>query len=165
MEDKRVNHRSGKFYRKNEQEVMKMLGLEPTPNSGSGWIVKEDGQSEDIICQLKSTDKNSMKIYKLDLDKLNYNASVTKKLPVFAIQFLRSDEVYLLVKPQDLKTVSKYIETGEVETINQFYGIDLSNVEDTATINNNVVKSSKNARDEFIEKYNKKFEKERKSAT
>lgn len=30
--------RSGKFYRKNEQEVMKSLGLNPTPNSGSGWI-------------------------------------------------------------------------------------------------------------------------------
>lgn len=33
--------RSGKFYRRNEEEVMKSLGLEPTPNSGSGWIVKK----------------------------------------------------------------------------------------------------------------------------
>lgn len=30
--------RSGKFYRRNEAEVMKSLGLRPTKNSGSGWI-------------------------------------------------------------------------------------------------------------------------------
>ena len=30
--------RSGKFYRKNEAEVMKALGLKPTKNSGSGWV-------------------------------------------------------------------------------------------------------------------------------
>lgn len=30
--------RSGKFYRKNEQEVMRQLGLVPMKNSGSGWV-------------------------------------------------------------------------------------------------------------------------------
>ena len=30
--------RSGKFYRKNEAEVMKALGLKPTKNSGSGGV-------------------------------------------------------------------------------------------------------------------------------
>ena len=30
--------RSGKFYRRNEAEVMKSLGLRPTKNSGSGWL-------------------------------------------------------------------------------------------------------------------------------
>ena len=30
--------RSFKFYRKNEEEVMKSLGLKPTKNSGSGWV-------------------------------------------------------------------------------------------------------------------------------
>ena len=50
------NKRSFKFYRQNEAEVMKSLGLKPTKNSGSGWIEKEDGQNDYIICQLKSTD-------------------------------------------------------------------------------------------------------------
>lgn len=35
--------RSGKFYRKNEKEVMEALGLEQTLNSGSGWIEKRMG--------------------------------------------------------------------------------------------------------------------------
>lgn len=30
--------RSGKFYRRNEAEVMRSLGLRPTKNSGSGWV-------------------------------------------------------------------------------------------------------------------------------
>lgn len=30
--------RSFKFYRQNESEVMKTLGMKPTKNSGSGWI-------------------------------------------------------------------------------------------------------------------------------
>ena len=62
--------RSGKFYRNNEAQVMKSLGLTPTKNSGSGWIEKEDGQSEHVICQLKSTDANSIKVNKKDLDDI-----------------------------------------------------------------------------------------------
>ena len=90
------NKRSGKFYRKNEAEVMRSLGLEPTPNSGSGWIVKEDGQSEDVICQLKSTDAMSIKINLKDIETLEYNALVAHKLPVFAIQFLTTRHTFWL---------------------------------------------------------------------
>ena len=118
--------RSGKFYRKNEAEVMEFLGLKPTKNSGSGWIEKEDGQSDNVICQLKSTDAESIRIHKKDLDVLSYNAAVAHKLPVFAIQFLQSNEVYLLVKPDMLCEAAKYIETGEYTNANAFVGVDLS---------------------------------------
>ena len=108
--------RSGKFYRKNEADVMRQLGFRPTKNSGSGWVEKEDGISEDAICQLKSTDANSIKVNKKDLDVLSYNAAVAHKLPVFAIQFLQSNEVYLIIKPELLCESAKYIETGEYES-------------------------------------------------
>ena len=101
--------RSGKWYRKNEQDVMFSLGLTPTPNSGSGWVIKEDGQSENIICQLKSTDKESISVKKLDLDKLTNNASTTHKVPMFAIQFISSGEVYLIVKPENIIEVANHI--------------------------------------------------------
>lgn len=105
--------RSGKFYRRNEAEVMKELGFEPTPNSGSGWVVKEDGVSDECICQLKSTDAQSIKVNLLDIHKLEYHADVEHKLPVFAIQFLETNEVYLLIKPEDLQDVTRYIKTGD----------------------------------------------------
>lgn len=157
--------RSGKFYRKNEAEVMRMLGLEPTPNSGSGPIWKEDGQSDDVICQLKSTDAQSIKVNKKDLDVLSYNAAVAHKLPVFAIQFLQSNEVYLLIKPNLLCEAAQYIETGKYESANEFVGIDLTEHEETTVSVKCVVKSSSNAREMFNKENEKKFKKEKRSAT
>lgn len=156
--------RSGKFYRKNEAEVMKSLGLKPTKNSGSGWIEKEDGQSENVICQLKSTDANSIKVNKKDLDVLSYNAAVAHKLPVFAIQFLQSNEVYLIVKPEMLCEAAKYIETGEYESANEFVGIDLNEHDDMTTKVVKKIKSSSKAREEFKKENERKFKKEKRSA-
>ncbi len=157
--------RSGKFYRKNEADVMRQLGFKPTKNSGSGWIEKEDGISEDAICQLKSTDANSIKVNKKDLDVLSYNAAVAHKLPVFAIQFLQSNEVYLIIKPELLCEAAKYIETGEYESANEFVGIDLSEHEDMTVTPRRVIKSSSNAREEFHRENEKKFKKGKRSAT
>lgn len=157
--------RSGKFYRKNEAEVMESLGLKPTKNSGSGWIEKEDGQSDDIICQLKSTDAESIRIHKKDLDVLSYNAAVAHKLPVFAIQFLQSNETYLLVKPDMLSEVAQYIKTGEYTNTNEFVGVNLSEHEDTTTMTINVIKSSSKAREQFKKENEQKFKKEKRSAT
>ena len=157
--------RSGKFYRKNEADVMRQLGFRPTKNSGSGWIEKEDGISEDAICQLKSTDANSIKVNKKDLDVLSYNAAVAHKLPVFAIQFLQSNEVYLIIKPELLCEAAKYIETGEYESANEFVGIDLSEHEDITVTPKRVIKSSSNAREEFHRENEKKFKKGKRSAT
>ena len=156
--------RSGKFYRKNEADVMKALGLKPTKNSGSGWVEKEDGQSEYVICQLKSTDANSIKVNKKDLDVLSYNAAVAHKLPVFAIQFLQFNEVYLIIKPEMLCEAAKYIETGEYESANEFVGIDLNEHEDMTTTTNRVIKSSSKARENFKKENERRFKKEKRSA-
>lgn len=157
--------RSGKFYRKNEADVMRSLGLEPTPNSGSGPIWKEDGQSDEVICQLKSTDAESIRIHKKDLDTLSYNAAVAHKLPVFAIQFLQSNEVYLLVKPDMLCEAAQYIETGEYTSANAFIGVDLSEHEDMVATPRRTIKSSSKAREQFQRENERKFKKEKRSAT
>ena len=156
--------RSGKFYRRNESEVMKSLGFKPTKNSGSGWIEKEDGISEDCICQLKSTDANSIKVNKKDLDCLNYNAAVTHKLPVFAIQFLNSQEVYLIIKPEDLSEIANYIKTGERISTEDFVGVDTNKLEDIVPKETVKIKSSSSAREKFNRENEKKFRKEKKSA-
>lgn len=158
--------RSGKFYRRNEEDVMRRLGLEPTKNSGSGWIEKEDGQSEDIICQLKSTDANSINIKKKDLDVLQYNASVVHKLPVFAIQFLQTDEVFLVMSPEVLEDVAKYLKTGEKPTTAiGGMDIDLKEHEEMTVQPRRVIKSSSSAREEFTKGMENKFKKGSKSAT
>lgn len=143
---------------------MKSLGLKPTKNSGSGWIEKEDGISDAVICQLKSTDKESIKLNKRDIDVLNYNAGVCHKMPVFAIQFLQSNEVYLLVKPDMLTDIAKYIETGTYTSQNDFLDLDVSDVEETTIKTKRKIKSSSSARIRFNEENEKKFKKERRLA-
>lgn len=156
--------RSGKFYRKNESEIMKCLGLQPTINSGSGWIQKEDGENEKILCQLKSTDSQSVKINKLDIEKLLHNSSVSHKLPVFAVQFLSDDSIYLLLRPEDLKEISEYLQTGKGTNFD--LGVD---IEEKKEYNKNretkVIKSSEHSRRVFQDECSKKFKKERRSAT
>lgn len=106
--------RSTKFYRKNEAEVMKQLGFKPTPNSGAGWVFKEDGQNEQCICQLKSTDKKSISIKQDDLHILEQNATVAHKLPVFALQFLNTNEVWVMIKPEDLGLIQSLIRGEDI---------------------------------------------------
>lgn len=143
---------------------MKSLGLKTTKNSGSGWVEKEDGISDAVICQLKSTDKESIKLNKRDIDVLNYNAGVCHKMPVFAIQFLQYNEVYLLVKPDMLTDIAKYIETGTYTSQNDFLDLDVSDVEETTVKAKRKIKSSSSARIRFNEENEKKFKKERRSA-
>lgn len=104
--------RSGKWYRNNERSVMEQLGLEPTPNSGSGWVVKEDGQNDAVLCQLKSTDASSIRIQLQDVQTLQYNADVAHKLPVFVIQYINSGDVLCIVRPEDLPAIAKYLDSG-----------------------------------------------------
>lgn len=151
--------RSTKFYRKNEVEVMNSLGLKPTKNSGSGWVEKEDGQNDYLICQLKSTDAQSIKVNQKDIRILEHNASIEHKLPVFAIQFLNTGEVWLMARPEDFTSVSEYIQTGTTTSSAFDLGLDLSNTEESTVTTKKVIESSKSARDFFYEEKARKYTK------
>ena len=69
--------RTGKFYYRNEKETLRKLGLTPVAGSGSGWIDKEDGESDIALVQLKSTDSSRYTLDMLDMKKLEYHASVS----------------------------------------------------------------------------------------
>ena len=150
--------RSGKFYRKNEKEVMEMLGLRPTINSGSTWLEKEDGTNDYLICQLKSTDAQSIRVQQKDIRTLESNALVEHKIPIFAIQFLNTGEVWLMAKPGDFQDVSEYLGTGSVKNRNTGFEIEPDFDPETRE-KIYVIKSSCNARDRYnkeqSEKYNK----------
>lgn len=156
--------RSGKFYNKNEKEVMELLGLTPTKASGSGWLEKEDGYNENIICQLKSTDANSITINLLDVEKLEYQATVTNKLPVFAIQFLKNISnidmgTYLLIKPSELTQVVNYI-NNPYKPINNNIQISLEG--SRASEDNDKIISSSKAKEQWQKEQEEKWKKKRK---
>lgn len=144
--------RSGKFYYKNEKEVMKKLGLEPVPGSGSGWVHKEDGQSDKVLVQLKSTDADSYRIQMLDIQKLEYHASTSNKVPIFLVQFLKQDKIYALV---------------EVENISELYDAFELNKEVKAVlprqdseehiVQRKAIKSSSKSRKQFYKEKEEKY--------
>lgn len=154
--------RNGKFYFRNEREVMESLGMRQTKGSGNGWLEKEDGQNDYLLCQLKSTDANSIKVNQLDVHKLVYNAEVAHKVPMFAIQYLNTGEVWLMIRPEDVPDVAKYIETGECEvSLRQ----ELLSVNREETKNKKIAKieSDEDARKAFHNEREKKYKKERKA--
>jgi hypothetical protein len=106
--------RTGKFWLRNENEVMESLGLKQTAGSGNGWVAKEDGSNEHILCQLKSTDAQSISVKLKDIKTLEGNAAIEHKLPVFAVQFLSDGSVYLLVSPSNIQEVARYLDSGSV---------------------------------------------------
>lgn len=93
------------------------LNLQPTPGSGNGWILKEDGQSENIIAQLKSTDFSEISIKLLDIQKLEENAAISHKRPVFVIQFLKTQDIFILVRPEQdiMNQLHKRIENDRID--------------------------------------------------
>ena len=156
--------RSFKFYRENEAMAMKSLGLKPTKNSGSGWIEKEDGQNDYVICQLKSTDAQSIRVLQNDIRILEHNALVSHKIPMFAIQFLNTGEVWLMVKPEDLTDVSQYVTDGVVKNRDDSFIINLDNSTDVKPeVHLNKIKSSSKARESFRKERESKYNKTKKA--
>lgn len=114
-----MTKRSTKFYRKNEAEVMKRLGFKPTRNSGATWIEKCDGQSDNCICELKSTDNSSFTVKQEYLHTLEAHAIEAHKLPVFAFQFLNTDEVWISIKESDIEALKGLIKQSVLEELKE----------------------------------------------
>lgn len=155
--------RSGRFYYKNERETMERLGLRQVPGSGNGWVSKEDGENDNVLCQLKSTDGTTYRVDIRDVNALLHNANVTHKIPVFAVQFLQTDDLFLLVRPIDVPELSKYIETGVNEREGWSTVVDECGPQKPSGALP-VVRSSKAARDRFNTQNRKRFEKKERSA-
>ena len=89
---------------------MRDLGLLPVPRSGAGWVHKEDGESEAVLCQLKSTDAAEARIRRIDLERLAYHAAISHKAPLFAIQFLNDGKIYFVVEKDKFAETAKALE-------------------------------------------------------
>lgn len=107
---------SSKFYFKREKEIMQKLGLTPTIASGSGWKEKEDGYSDHVLAQLKSTNAESYRITMDDLRKLDYHASIVHKAPLFVIDFIGRDKLYLVMEINDIEGVYNHLVSEELLT-------------------------------------------------
>lgn len=151
-----MRKRTGKWYSKNEKEVMQKLGLTPTKQSGAGWKEKEDGYNEKILAQLKSTDSDSYRVKLDDLRKLEYNASVEHKTPVFIIDFINQG-LYVLCRVDDLEHICDGLE-GTSEVIRNKDYIIYNQEEESASEGKEIHlrKGNKKLRDKFMKELEEK---------
>lgn len=147
-----------KFWFKNEKEVMRSLGFEPVKGSGSGWIHKEDGESEVALAQLKSTEAESYKLNYLDIEKLEYHASVSHKLPVFVIEFLNRG-TYVLLNVKDFDQLYDFLVQNKVDVRSSEIKVD-EGVTKQVPVRESV-KSSKQERQKFYKERNNQWKKKR----
>lgn len=165
--------RSGKFYSKNEKQTLRSLGLKPAPASGAGWVVKEDGENETLMVQLKSTDALSYRINRLDMKKLEFHAEVSNKVPVFLVQFLKDDKLYAIVDVNNIDDLfyglkgirpnSSIINNNILYNntdLSVYSSVDKSTSEyPSISVNRKEIKTSKSSRDKFFLEQEKKFRK------
>lgn len=152
--------RSGKFYSKNERDVMESLGLKATKQSGAGWLEKEDGYNEHLLVQLKSTDADSYRLKLDDMRKLEYHANVEHKLAAFLVQFLEQDQTYIICKVDDIKHVSEALSnpTRNKRPKDEYLIIEEQNHSE-GTSKRPKVKGNKSARDKFMKEREERWKK------
>lgn len=142
--------RTGKFYSRNEKETLSRLGLKPSPMSGAGWVIKEDGENDIVMVQLKSTDSSSYRLDLLDLTKLEYHADISRKVPIFLIQYLKTGKIYAVVDIDNIKELGEALDTGKVKEKMVIKDIE-------STVEKKVVKTSKKLREQFFKERGEKF--------
>lgn len=159
-----MSSRGTRWYRRNEAEVMEQLGFSPVPNSGAGWISKEDGENEWGLCQLKSTDKSSISVNLNDILVLEKHAAVSHKIPVFAVQYIKANKTMLMVSPEHLGLLADVL-AGNGEAMKQAKALSKSELDGIITEETSgegkvrKIKSSSKGRDSF---YRQKEEERRK---
>nr|UVX48794.1 MAG: holliday junction resolvase [Bacteriophage sp.] len=146
--------RSGKFYYKNERETLEALGFKQIPGSGNGWIAKEDGESDNTLVQLKSTENASYTVSLLDLKKLEIHAETENKFPLFLIQFLKQDKIYALVSIENLEDLNDMIKTGKVKE-------RTVSVQESTTVKRKKISSSSSAIKSYRKEQESKWQKKK----
>lgn len=146
--------RSGKFYYRNERETLEALGFKQIPGSGNGWVAKEDGESDNTLVQLKSTESASYTVSLLDLKKLEVHAETEHKFPLFLIQFLKQDKIYALVSIENLEDLNDMIKTGKVKE-------RTVSVQESTTVKRKKISSSSSAIKSYRKEQESKWQKKK----
>lgn len=98
---------STRFYRRDERDTNDDYGLKSRRDSGAGWINKLDGEDNDRIVSMKSTEAGSFRVTFADLAELEYQALIANKLPVFLVKDLTNDKRYFIIEESNLADTAK----------------------------------------------------------
>lgn len=134
--------------------MLRSIGLRPVSGSGSGWLEKEDGENEYILAQLKSTSAESYRVSLVDLDKLEYHASVSNKVPLFLVQFIECGRLYAIARIEDLQDLVQGLYAHDSKQVKQ---VKFSFDSDNLPIQKKVKTSTAKSRESFYESQSKTY--------
>ena len=115
---------------------------------------KEDGESDNTLVQLKSTENSSYAVSLLDLKKLEVHAETEHKFPLFLIQFLKQDKIYALVSIENLEDLNDMIKTGKVKE-------RTVSVQESTTVKRKKISSSSSAIKSYRKEQESKWQKKK----
>lgn len=109
---------SSKWTKRERLILEHVLKMRRQPASGAGQLHKEDGVSEDLLVQLKSTEQQTIGIHRDDVLILLRHAQTTGKRPVFALDFV-DGPLLLCVRLEDFIDVACSLLATDVCFIHQ----------------------------------------------
>lgn len=84
-----------------ERSLAKQLGGSVNAGSGNGWVRKGDVRSEHELWECKITSAKSYPMKIEELEKLENQAIVDGRIPVFLVEFLKSGGEYVILSKND----------------------------------------------------------------
>ena len=99
--------------------MLEELGFTPILGSGNTMLGREDGETDALLAQVKSTDGAAISVKRQDLKDLAYHAyRARRKKPVFIADFGEGD-CWVLVRPEDLDEVAYQMTRARLEIKNE----------------------------------------------
>lgn len=84
-----------------ERGLAKELGGSVNAGSGNGWVRKGDVRSDKELWECKITSAKSYSLKQADLEKLNNQALLDGRIPIFLVEFLKQGEAYVILSKED----------------------------------------------------------------
>lgn len=95
-----------------------------------------------------------------DMKQLEYHASVSNKIPIFLVQFLKQDRIYAIIPIEEIPYISSCLKTDGKQV--QQHQVEKLEVEESEVIKR-TVKASKKARDQFFKERSETFGKRKRN--
>ena|SRR5260221_3625950 len=98
-----------------ERYILSKLGLRRQPLSGGGDLFKEDGESERLIVQLKSTEGKGLTVTRQVWKEVAAHAVTSHKTPMLVLDFVGGPTL-LCILPEHLDEIYTHFQ-GDVQEV------------------------------------------------
>lgn len=95
-----------------ERALARKLQGSVNSGSGNGWVRKADVRTEDELFELKITSAKSYSLKDAELEKLNNQALVDGRIPVFMIEFKSTGNSWVILSKDDYLTLREEARIG-----------------------------------------------------